>query len=230
MEHHQPRKFVLRTTCLKNGGFRKYQPLPPQEVFQHAYWVLGSEMDVKIKRKQTLFNRETDWMFLPVYLTTNKGLIFVYITNDSGYVLRISSALKLSFEGTKKAKKRQQAIGPNFTYYATIVLQFHFGELHLRFNDCENLRPWRAILLAAHQSQNGISKIGEFVAREIFGSTSLESVVSTKSVYPEADDKDKTERVEIHRHPMIADVTAVTESVYSFISSFKICCKKSKEL
>uniref|UniRef100_A0A914P4V0 PH domain-containing protein n=1 Tax=Panagrolaimus davidi TaxID=227884 RepID=A0A914P4V0_9BILA len=209
MEQQQPRKYVLRTTCTKNGGFQKYQPLPPQEVFQHAFWVLGTEMDVKIKRKQRFFNRKTDWMFLPVYLTVNKGLLFVYVKKDSGYILRVSSALTLNFEGNKKFNKQknnrcQPKTQPDFTYDATIVLHFQFGELRLRFNNDENLRSWRAILLAAHHTQYGVTKIGENVAKQIFPSTSLESVVSTKSVYPEVDEKDKTEKVQIHRHPMIA--------------------------
>uniref|UniRef100_A0A914QJ76 PH domain-containing protein n=1 Tax=Panagrolaimus davidi TaxID=227884 RepID=A0A914QJ76_9BILA len=191
----------------------KYQPLPPQEVFQHAFWVHGTEMDVKIKRKQRFFNRKTDWMFLPVYLTTNKGLLFIYVQKDSGYILRVSSALTLNFEAIAKYNKQKKKKQPktnesNFIYDATIVLHFQFGELRLRFKDDEDLREWRSVLLAAHQSLNDISQIPTNVSKQVFPSTSLESIVSTKSIYPEAGEKDKTERVQVHRHSVpIADKT-----------------------
>uniref|UniRef100_A0AC35EY99 PH domain-containing protein n=1 Tax=Panagrolaimus sp. PS1159 TaxID=55785 RepID=A0AC35EY99_9BILA len=198
-------KYVLRTTCKKNGGFKKYQPLPPQEVFQHAFWVLGTEMDVKIKRKARFFNRKTDWMFLPVYLTLSKGLLFIYVKKDSGYILRVSSASTLNYEAIakydkQKKKKQPKTNEPNFIYDATIVLHFQFGELRLRFKDDKDLREWRTILLTAHQSLNDISRICTNVSKQPFSSTFLESIVSTISIFPEAGEKDKTERIQFHRH------------------------------
>jgi hypothetical protein len=188
------RKYVLRTTCTKNGGFRKYQQLPPEEVFQHAYWVLGSELEVKIKRKQILFTRKTDWMCLPSYLTTNKGLLIIYLQENSGYVLRISSATKLNFEATKKfGKKKNKNLDTQ--YSAIIKLEFPFGEIHLRIKNSENVQIWRSILLAAHQSPNNLAIIGEEVAGHLFKSSSMDSVLSAQSVVPKNDDTDKSDRL-----------------------------------
>ena len=158
--------------------------LPPQSVFQNACWVLGSELDVKVKRKKTFFNRESEWMRLPVYLTTNKGLLFIYTTDRTGYVLRVASASRVEFEGVKKSCKMQSPQDKPFDYTASMVLHFIFGELHIRFSKNDKLRPWRTILLAAHESQTELAKIGEMLAQEIKPAVSLESVVSTNSNFP----------------------------------------------
>uniref|UniRef100_A0A7E4WAF0 PH domain-containing protein n=1 Tax=Panagrellus redivivus TaxID=6233 RepID=A0A7E4WAF0_PANRE len=195
------KEYVLRTTCNKNGGFRFYVPLPPQRVFQKAYWVLGSELEVRIKRKTAFINRETKWTRVPVYLTTNKGLLFVYIDQQKGYILRVPCAKKLYFEGTKKPKKlpKNKIIeGSKYNYIATMQLVYSFGELHIRFDNEDNLRPWRAIMLAAHQTPQGLAKAGAQVAQEVCKSASASSVVSTKSIIPEG--KNKADEICLRRY------------------------------
>uniref|UniRef100_A0AC34RJY1 PH domain-containing protein n=1 Tax=Panagrolaimus sp. JU765 TaxID=591449 RepID=A0AC34RJY1_9BILA len=156
---------VVRTTCAKSGGFRKYTKLPNRNIFKNACYVMSGELETRIKRRGLVFDRETQWQRLPVYFSLLKGFLFVYMKEESGYGLRIQNAGEVKFEGERiytgcgNEKKTH--------YKAVMKIVYSFGEINFRFKSNDNLRAWRSILLAAHQCPKSLMKVGAEVCKKL---------------------------------------------------------------
>ena len=131
-----------------------FQFMLPKSRCQNSKEMLKSELDIKIKRKLTLFNPEAKWIRRSVYLHLPLGVLLIFVTEKSGYVLKVSKATRLEFEGVKQTCKKRYPDDDSFDYTGSMILHYGFGELHIRFSNDDDLRAWRTITLAAHATDD----------------------------------------------------------------------------
>lgn len=146
---------TVRTTCSKTGGFKKYTKLPSRLQISQISSLISADLEVKIINPGFIFNRETIWERLPLYFSPLKGILFIYMTEEHGYGLKIDNAKEVTFEGERDI--RGCGSGKYIDYKAVLRIVYNFGEVRIRFKEHDNLRSWKTLLLAAHQSPTTLS-------------------------------------------------------------------------
>uniref|UniRef100_A0AC34QGK9 PH domain-containing protein n=1 Tax=Panagrolaimus sp. JU765 TaxID=591449 RepID=A0AC34QGK9_9BILA len=153
-------EFVVNLTSEATKGFKKHVDLPPIEMFSGSRKVKMVEADCQAKIRGLFFDSKTDWAKHHLVLYLKSGVLFIYVTEQAGYALRIPAAHTIAFQGKRHNNNNKTHSSSELeTTTSSVVdslnscvvkLKFTYGHMKIRFP--QHIAPeWRPVLLSAHE-------------------------------------------------------------------------------